>query len=229
MKKHFFVALLTLSIIGVFLGIIFNIKWFDYIFKPLIMISIAGHFVLHSKLIKKNIVLLGLFAFLFSFFGDIFMMLTEKGMLFFMLGLFSFLVAQLIYGYLFFQSVKIENREGFLKRKYFFLIIYIIYGGIIFSLILPQLNLGLKIAIFIYMFAISTMSALALNRYRVVSYVSFVLVFIGSVLFIISDTLIAFDTFYHSIPFHRLYTMSSYIAAQYLIMTGILKQFNSGI
>jgi uncharacterized membrane protein YhhN len=156
-------------------------------------------------------------------------MLTEKGMLFFMLGLLSFLVAQLFYGYLFFESVKIENREGFLKGRYFFLIIYLIYAGIIFSLLLPKLNMGLKIAIFIYMFAISTMSALALNRYRVVSSVSFLLVFIGSVLFIVSDTFIALDTFYQPIPYHRLYTMSTYISAQFLIMLGILKQFDSAV
>jgi uncharacterized membrane protein YhhN len=69
------------------------------------------------------------------------------------------------------------------------------------------------------------MSAMALNRFRAVNPASFFLVFAGSVLFVISDSLIALDKFLTSIPHDRLLVMSTYISAQFLIMMGILKQF----
>ena len=66
---------------------------------------------------------------------------------------------------------------------------------------------------------------MALNRYKVVSSLSFLMVFCGSILFVISDSLMALDKFLIPIPNDRLFVMSTYIAAQFLIMKGILKQF----
>jgi len=70
------------------------------------------------------------------------------------------------------------------------------------------------------------MSAMALNRYKAVSFKSFYIVFSGSLLFVISDTLIALDKFLMPIPNDRIFVMSTYIVAQFLIMKGILKQFD---
>jgi len=75
------------------------------------------------------------------------------------------------------------------------------------------------------MTALLGMSAMALNRFKAVNSVSFFLVFTGSVLFVISDSLIAIDKFLNSIPHDRFWVMSTYISAQLLIMMGILKQF----
>jgi uncharacterized membrane protein YhhN len=75
------------------------------------------------------------------------------------------------------------------------------------------------------MLAIMGMSAMALNRFRAVNQLSFSMVFAGSVLFVISDTLIALDKFLTPIQNDRLLIMPTYMAAQFLIMKGILKQF----
>ncbi|HSH20547.1 MAG TPA: lysoplasmalogenase family protein, partial [Draconibacterium sp.] len=91
MKKKIFIIILCIAVIGVFSGILFHAKLLDYLFKPMIMISIAGHFLIHSKNIDKNLVRLALFAFLFSLIGDSFLMFAERGMLYFILGLSSFL------------------------------------------------------------------------------------------------------------------------------------------
>ena len=69
------------------------------------------------------------------------------------------------------------------------------------------------------------MSAMALNRYKTVPKTSFSFVFLGSVLFVISDTFIALHKFLMPIPGERLIVMPTYMAAQFLIMWGILKQF----
>jgi uncharacterized membrane protein YhhN len=225
MTRKFFVFLFILAVLSVFAGIFSELKWLDYIFKPMIMGSIAGYFLVSSKNVPPQIVKPAFFAFGFSLSGDVLMMFTAKGEIYVLLGLFFFLMAQFFYIRLFQFSVKLENRVPFIRSNYSFLILYLVYGGIIFGILFPRLDFIFKIAVLIYIIAISTMSAMALNRYKVVNKLSFILVFSGSLFFIVSDTFIAFNLFYESIPHHRIYTMSTYIAAQSLIMTGILKQF----
>lgn len=79
MKKNLFTLLFIVSVVGVFIGIVLHSKWLDYVCKSLIMISIAGHFLLNSKNIDKNVVRIALIAFLFSLFGDSFLMFADKG------------------------------------------------------------------------------------------------------------------------------------------------------
>jgi uncharacterized membrane protein YhhN len=55
---------------------------------------------------------------------------------------------------------------------------------------------------------------------------SYGFVLIGAILFIISDSLIAINKFAFSIPLSDLWVMSTYIAAQYLIVQGVLLERN---
>jgi uncharacterized membrane protein YhhN len=189
------------------------------------MISIGGTFLQNSKNIDKKIVRVALIAFLFSLFGDIFLMFSGEGINFFMSGLGSFLVAQIFYIFLFSHSLKLTGNQSYISKNPLSLFGYLIYGGIVYYLLFNQLDIVLKIAVFVYMLAIMGMSAMALNRFRAVNQLSFYLVFAGSVLFVISDTLIALDKFLTPIPNDRIFVMSTYMAAQFLIMKGILKQF----
>jgi uncharacterized membrane protein YhhN len=225
MKKGLFIILFIFSVVGVFAGIVTHLKWFDYLCKPLIMISIGGYFLQNSKNLDNKTVRLALIAFLFSLFGDIFLMFSGEGMNFFMLGLGSFLVAQVFYIFLFSHSLKLTGHQSYISKNPFLLIGYLIYGGIVYYLLFNQLDIVLKIAVFVYMLAIMGMSVMALHRFRAVNQLSFSLVFAGSVLFVVSDTLIALDKFLTPIPNDRLLVMSTYMAAQFLIMKGILKQF----
>lgn len=225
MKRKLFLFLFLISVIGVITGILLHIKWLDYISKPLIMISIAGHFLLNSKNVDKKVLKLALIAFLFSLVGDSFLMITNGGVIYFMLGLASFLVAQISYICLFRQTVIIEGREPFLKKNTLYLIGYFIYGISIYILLFNHLDYVLKIAVFVYMLALLSMSAMALNRFKVVNPASFSFVFFGSVLFVISDSIIALNKFLIPIPNDGLFVMSTYMTAQFLIMMGVLKQF----
>lgn len=69
------------------------------------------------------------------------------------------------------------------------------------------------------------MSSMALNRYGNGHPISFSLVFSGSLFFVVSDTLIAVNRFLVTTPYAGLFVMATYIAAQFLIMKGILKQY----
>jgi len=225
MKKNIFTLLFIVSGFGVFAGIGLHVKWLDFVCKPLIMISIAGHFLLNSKNIDKNVVRVALFAFLFSLFGDSFLMFANNGTIYFMLGLASFLVAQISYIILFQQTIQLSCGKPFLRKNPLYISGYIIYGFFIYFLLFNHLDFVLKIAVFVYMSALLGMSVMALNRFKTVSSQSFSFVFYGSLLFVVSDTLIALDKFLMPIPNDRFLVMSTYMAAQFLIMRGILKQF----
>lgn len=226
MKNILFTFLFLASIIGVFTGILIQSKLLDYLFKPLIMISIGGYFLLNSGKLNKSVVRFAMIAFLFSLLGDSFLMIANGGNSYFIFGLASFLIAQIFYIFLFQKTIQLSGKESFLTKNRIYLISYIFYGAMVYSILFIHLDFVLKIAVFIYITAILGMSAMALNRFKTVSLKSFYFVFSGSVLFLISDTLIALDKFLTPIPNDRIFVMSTYIAAQFLIMKGLLKQFN---
>lgn len=196
----------------------------DLFFKPLIMIWIAGYFFLYSRGVDKRVLLFAGLGFLFSWLGDWFMMFASRDE-FFILGIASFLTAQLLYAFLFLRTINISGKKPFLKKKPVWLVAYIAFGMIMYIILFEHLDMALKIAVFIYMVAILTMSAMALNRYGNGHPISFTLVFVGSLFFVLSDSLIAINKFVVSVPFEGIMIMTTYIAAQYFIMRGVLEQY----
>jgi len=225
MKKILFHVLFIIIAAGTILSNYTYNEWAMYIFKPLIMIWISGYFLFHAKSIDRKIVKLALAAFLFSWLGDIFLMFTEKGEVFFALGVFAFLISQVFYIFLFLKTINLSGKKPFLRKQPFWLIAYIAYGLLFVILLYDNLDTILRIAIFIYIGAILSMSAMALNRLGNGHPVSFILVFTGSLFFVFSDSLIAIDKFLYSFDHARAVILFTYIIAQYLIMKGILKQY----
>ena len=225
MKKFFIHFLFLIIIVGDLSGEFLQIKWLDYSFKPLIMIWIGLYFLKNAKHFDRKVVNLAVFAFSFSWLGDILLMFSEKGFVFFILGLASFLVAQTGYILLFLRTINLSGKKPFLKKKPYWLIAYIAYGLIVYIVMYNYLDEVLKIAVFIYMIALLGMSSMALNRYGNGHPISFSYVFIGSLLFVFSDTMIAINKFLVVIPYEGVLIMTTYISAQYLIMRGLLKQY----
>jgi len=228
MKKLSFHLLFLFIFIGVLAGQYFHIRWMSHIFKPAIMVWVGFYFLMFSKHVEKKVVRLALAAFVFSWFGDVLLMFGGKGFIYFMLGLFSFLLAQIFYIFLFIRTIQSSERGFFLKSKPFWLLPYLVYGAGIYILLFNHLDVVMKISVLVYMTALLSMSALALNRFGAVRRVSFVHVFAGSVLFMVSDTLIALNKFLVPVPHEGILIMSTYMLAQYFIMTGLLKQYEPG-
>lgn len=224
MKKILLHFLFAVIVIGDLLGEYQQSTQLDYIFKPLILAWIAMYFLLLARQIDRKVVRLALLAFLASWCGDLFMMFAAD-FIYFILGIASFLVAQVVYAFLFLHTINLSGKKPFLKKKPFWMIPYIAYGIIIYIVLFPHLGAVLRISVFVYVVAILSMSVMALNRYGNGHPVSFVLVFSGSLLFIVSDSLIAVNRFLVAIPFEGLLVMSTYIAAQYLIMRGLLMKY----
>jgi alkylglycerol monooxygenase len=147
-------------------------------------------------------------ALFFSFLGDVFLMFDG----YFIPGLASFLLAHLAYILLF-------------KRDYTFQFLPFVLFGICTSAYLiflyPHIPDAMKLPVIAYCTVITGMGISAASRSKDKAYAYLV---IGAVLFIISDALIAFNKFYKDIPHDSLYIMSTYGAAQYVLVRGWLKR-----
>ncbi|MBN2891420.1 MAG: lysoplasmalogenase [Bacteroidales bacterium] len=225
MRKLLFHFVFAVIVAGDLVGEWYQYPMFEFVFKPLIMVWIAAYFLYYAKGIDQKVIQWAMFAFLFSWIGDVLLIAGNTKFLFFILGLLSFFVAQVFYMNLFLRTINLSGKKPFLKKSPYWLIAYIAYGLIFYILLFNHLDATLKIAVFIYMVALLGMSVMALSRFGNGHPVSFTLVFSGSVLFVLSDTMIAINKFLAPVPFEGVLIMATYIGAQYLIMTGLLKQY----
>ncbi len=225
MKKYILNLVFILIIIGEMTAAVLGMRTLDFIFKPMIMLWIGGYFFLYAVKAGPVIGRLAFGAFFFSWMGDILLMFSSNNFLFFMLGLVSFLLAHIFYIFLFLQTIRMTGKTGYLKRHFLWLSGYLIYGVVFYAFLFSRLDNMLRMAVFVYLTAILSMSALALHRKETSSIISFRLVFASSLFFIFSDSLIALNKFLLAVSYERILVMSTYVLAQYLIMRGLLQQF----
>ncbi|MCF7801186.1 MAG: lysoplasmalogenase [Candidatus Marinimicrobia bacterium] len=196
----------------------FTIYWekrqpliWHYFLKPLTTIGIillALNYGMPLDQLYSQLIVLGL---LFSLAGDIFLMLPKDR---FIPGLVSFLVAQILYAVAF---IKFANDYSALLA-----FPLIIYGFWMFYILKPGLG-KMVTPVLIYMLCILVMVWAALNMWwdsgqTIAGYAAF-----GAVLFVISDSLLAWNRFGHSRPYYRPLILSSYFAAQFLIASSVIQ------
>lgn len=191
----------------------------EYVVKPLIMIWISVYFMLFTK--KSAFAIPVLLAFFFSWAGDNLLMLADRDELFFYAGVGGFFCAQLAYIYTFIRFSE-RGGKGFLQKKLWVSIFFLAYVAGILILLYPGLEGIMKPVITVYALSLMLMSMTALNRSGRVGDLSFKLTFAGSLLFMLSDSMIALDKFHREIPLAGFLIMLTYISAQYLIMRGLI-------
>src|SRR5919199_1265086 len=177
-----------------------------YLFKPLTIILIIG-IALEAKhptfLFYKQAVLAGP---LFSLVGDIFLMLPSAR---FLPGLVSFLAAHVLYIAAFlYQS---GNSLSALD-----LIPFLIYGGLMLRLLWRHLG-KMRVPVVAYMLVILTMGWAAVSRRLMTEQEGSLLAMLGAILFIISDSLLAFDRFRGRFRGAQAFILGTYFTAQWLI------------
>lgn len=200
----------------------------EYIFKPLLMISLGFYFV-NSTMLRSRSDSSGrgdrqnqfvLAAIIFSLFGDVFLMFEG----YFIQGLAAFLVAHIFY----ILAFRPESSRFFSKKELFLpAVLVIIYGAILLGIVLPSVDSALKIPIVVYSLTILTMLLMALHRFGNVKTDSFWFVAIGATLFVLSDSMIAVSKFVTDFSFAGLLIMLTYGIGQYLIVMGYLKNKES--
>lgn len=160
-------------------------------------------------------------ALLFSWIGDIILMFTDKGELYFIVGLVAFLISHLLYITLF---LKQHNPNNGIRNPLFWISCMIVafYLRSMLVVLFPTLG-ALKIPVSVYAATISIMLVVALKGYFSWGNFGKYYVLLGAVLFVSSDSLLAIDKFHSPFPFATFGIMFSYLMAQWLIMKGILK------
>jgi len=162
-----------------------------------------------------------LIALFFSWIGDITLQLSSIKEDFFLVGLGSFLVAQLLYMVAFFST----KGPNVVSRKIYLALPVVIYCVFILWLLWDGLG-DMMLPVTVYCVIIHIMLLAAINRKEKVNSQSYQLVLFGAILFILSDSLIAINKFEQSFELARIVIMTSYVTAQYLIAIGCVRQFN---
>ena len=177
-----------------------------YIFKPLTMIFIIIIAVLANEPPSRRYKIAIIAGLIFSMIGDVLLSLPVDA---FMIGLISFLIAQMIYTYAF--------RAGRpLRIKFIAILPFLIYGVTIFVILLPGLN-GMAGPVAAYILVIMIMAWQAWDQWEDKRTRWALLAFIGALLFVISDTLLAVNKFGEPFAAARVLTLTTYFSAQWLI------------
>lgn len=219
-REGFLKIYLLLSVVEITSNLIFErFQALHYIAKPAMLIVLSVYFFVETEGIRSRRTYLMQAALFFAWLGDVFLMF--EGGQWFQVGLGAFLMMQLGYVFVF------RNLTTKSKPNYFLMALVLIYALGVFMLILPNLE-AMKIPVILYLSAISAMVLTTLFRQGKVSDESFRWVFVGAVLFMISDSLIAIEKFYTPIPLRGIWVMGTYLAGQYLIVEGLLKEIRGG-
>jgi len=203
----------------IYLSILFlNIQGFDLYMKPLILPILILIVTFSENFPTKKILLTAL---LFSWIGDIILLFSDKGELYFIFGLVSFLASHLVYIVLFNKQQTTREND---KKVQFWLGIFLILGYFTFMIFTLFPKLGpLKIPVLVYAIVITTMLFFAFKGSLKWSIPANKYIFIGAIVFVSSDSVLAFNKFYTPIEHASFYIMATYCLAQYLIVKGILK------
>lgn len=194
-----------------------------YLTKPLLITTLALWFWYKTKL-KTLFARQVYYALIFSIIGDSFLMMVENDGSnghYFLFGLGSFLVAHIFYFFAFKNHQK--DKMGLLRKNVWAALPLIIYFAVFNSFLLPAVPGAMLIPVIFYSIAITGMSLACLHLYGKMNPVAFRFLFIGVLLFILSDSIIAINKFQSDqliIPYARLWIMATYLAAQFLIVKG---------
>ncbi|MGH2664302.1 lysoplasmalogenase [Flavobacterium sp.] len=211
--KHFLI-ISTFYLVLLFLG---KDSW-AWILKPFLLpFLILATYKTNDFPTKKWL----LSALFFSWVGDVILMFADKGELYFIFGLVSFLIAHILFIVLF---VKQSSDKRPLNKILFGLGITIISAYLYGMLTLLYPTLGdLKIPVSVYAFTISLMLVMAIRGSLTWKKPMNLLILNGAIAFVTSDSILAMNKFYSPLPNSGFLIMATYIVAQYLIVLGILK------
>jgi len=188
-----------------------------FVAKPLLIPFLVGYYLTKTSY-RSNLFILAL---AFCWAGDTLLLFQGHDQMYFLVGLVSFLIGHILYitVYKRFQNT---NEDGLLgPQKIRFSLPILLAGTGLIVVLYPGLG-SMAIPIIVYASALMIMVLVALFRYGRTNSQSFWLVFMGAVLFMLSDSLIAINKFYFSFAYSGIQIMATYILAQYLIVEGII-------
>jgi uncharacterized membrane protein YhhN len=187
--------------------------------KPFLMLVLLFYFLQTTKLIRGSLLRKCVAAaLLFASIGDTLLLFPNL----LLYGMGAFLMTHICY----IIAFKLTQNHSFNPLQVNFVKMFLynlpIYIGAAFVYFLIHSNLQeLKIPVVIYLLAVVMMATLARERYGRTHPSSFWQVFVGALLFLVSDAVLALNLFFQPIPDAEILVMGSYMIAQLLILMGI--------
>lgn len=195
-----------------------DLEGFDWYMKPILLPILLAAVAVSENFASKKILLTAL---TFSWIGDIILLFASKGELYFIFGLVAFLLSHLVYIVLF--SKQQSTRTNTNKVVFWLGILAILtYFFIMIGTLFPKLG-DLKIPVIVYAIVITTMLFFAFRGSLKWATPANNYILIGAIVFVSSDSILAFNKFYTPITHASFFIMATYCTAQYLIVKGILK------
>lgn len=198
-----------------------EIEWLDLATKPFLVISLLLFYLTAKAKNSSPLSKLIISALVFSWIGDILLMLQGQFSGLFIFGLAAFLIAHISYIFGFRKARFDEPGEinlSFVRTRVVFLLLI---GGALIYMLYPNLE-ELLIPVVLYTIVIIAMGISALLRRGRTPDKSFIMVYSGALLFIMSDAMLGINKFMNPIVQARALIMATYITAQFLIVKGIL-------
>jgi uncharacterized membrane protein YhhN len=210
-KRFKFFNIFYLFIIIINIIVLYYIKDYRMVAKPMIMGSLIGFYIGHIEK-QSPVFIMGM---VFALMGDIFLMFDNE--IFFIIGIACFLLMQILYVVTFFK-----DKDNGWKTKWTY--ITAIYGLSIILFFLMAQNAGsLTWPVLIYTLAIATMANAAVVRKS--STIWYREVVIGAFLFMVSDAWLGMSKFgVLASSIDGTIVMITYMIAQYLIVRGIVER-----
>jgi uncharacterized membrane protein YhhN len=185
--------------------------------KPMIVLALMLMLAVGTKLKGRfhKRIFAGL---IFALSGDILLLSAAQNPAFLMYGLFAFLICHICYisaFYLDFRSAPELDKKG----ARIAILLGAAFGIGFYFYIRPHLG-AMRLPVLAYTFVISLMTMMAVFRNQRVNRSSFLLILVGALCLLVSDSLMALNKFVHPYEHAGLFIMATYMIAQYLITMG---------
>lgn len=197
-------------------SILIAIPQIQFFGKPLLLVPliIAGY---GAKAIPQGKWLV--ISLIFSWSGDILLLFTGENGIFFILGLVAFLIAHIFLILLFYNWAK--HLHPTTKWDLPAIALILLYLGLLLRLLSAHLG-ALAPEVILYSLAIGTMLYMARRLSAQWSGPPAGLLLSGAIFFVVSDSMLAIQKFYHPFPFSSFLIMATYLYAQFGMVKGCL-------
>jgi len=222
MKKTIWITLFLLVLLVNLIAVYSNSESLQFIVKPLLMPLLAIYLLLRTNTANSNLKGWIFLALFFSWAGDIFLLFEERGSNFFLFGLSAFLVAQVFY-IVFFHNIRMRE---YIRGNALLLLLVIVYYSILINVLSPYLG-NMKLPVRIYGVVLSFMLMLAMHTMLGKNKKAALWMTMGAILFVVSDSLLAFNKFFSPFNNAGVVTMLTYGLAQLFITEGAIRYINS--
>ena len=221
MKKTIWIILFALVLLIDLVAVYLNNESVRFITKPLLMPLLAIYLLQQTSSATSSLKVWIFLALFFSWVGDILLLFEERGSNFFLFGLSAFLVAQVFY-IVFFHNIRMRE---YIRGNALLLLLVIVYYSILVSVLSPYLG-NMRLPVRIYGVVLSFMVMLAMHTMLGKNKKAALWMMMGAILFVTSDSLLAFNKFFSSFNYAGLIIMLTYGLAQLFITVGAVKYIN---